>query len=138
MAKEKKDSDAAIVRRMGEPSWLILRALDPSQGIAGIQIIQRVEDVLQRANYPYQHLDPATLHYALKRMQDDGLVRCEGEQETDVPGPHGTHRRARRPVYVITGLGSSILQRRVALDAVLSHQALRPGLLAARPDGGRA
>jgi DNA-binding PadR family transcriptional regulator len=101
---------------MQEPSWLILSALDPIHALAGIEIIRKVEGFYQNAGYPHRHLDPSTLHYALRRMEEDGLVRCEGQQETEVPGPWGTTRLAPRAVYVITGLGSEALSRRAQLQ----------------------
>jgi hypothetical protein len=49
-------------------------------------------------------------------MEEDGLVRCEGRQEIEVPGPWGSKRREPRAVYVITGLGSHALSRRAQLQ----------------------
>src|SRR5215212_8406979 len=102
----------SIVRRMGQPSWLILAVLDPVRPLPGTEIIDRVEDLLARADYPMKTLDPSTLHYGLKRMIDDGLVAHQGRREVDVPGPHGTKRRALRDVYVITGTGHEVLDRK--------------------------
>lgn len=126
-----QDPMEAVFRRMGEPSWLILRVLNPADAIPGIEIIRRVEDLLETAEYPYKRLDPSTLHYALKRMAEDGLVRCEGQREVEVPGPRGTSRRESRPVYVITGLGAEALDRRRLLEAIVPRAALLarvPGL----------
>ena len=72
-----------IFRRMGEQSWWILRVLSPTEAIPGIEIIGRVQRLLTAADYPTKRLDPATLHYALKRMQDDGLIRYESEREVE-------------------------------------------------------
>ena len=121
-----KDPLEQTVRRMGDASWLILRVLHPHQGRHGIEIIRQAESLLEAADYPYKHFDPSTLHYALKRMQDDGLVACTGEQMVEVPGPHGTTRQDLRPVYVITGLGLRAIQHRQRLDAAVQRAAWTP------------
>lgn len=117
-----RDPLEAVFRRMGEPSWFILRALHPTEGRPGIDVIRRVERTLEAADYPYKTLDPSTLHYALKRMIEDGLVRMLGKEIVDVPGPRGSTRREERPVYVITGLGSAVLNRRRAYDALVAQE----------------
>lgn len=122
--RQDQDPMEAVFRRMGEPSWLILRVLNPADAIPGIKIIRRVEDLLEAAVYPYKRLDPSTLHYALKRMAEDGLVHCEGHRDVEVPGPRGTVRRESRPVYVITGLGAEALDRRRLLEAIVPRSAL--------------
>ena len=86
--------------------------LDPARPVPGTEIIDRVEEMLARANYPMKTLDPSTLHYALERMSKDGLVAHRGRREVDVPGPLGTKRRAPRDVYVITGLGQQVLEHK--------------------------
>ena len=106
------------MRRMGEPSWLILHVLDPSDAIPAIEIVRRVEGVLERAEYPHRHLDPSTTHYALRRMQSDGLIVCEGERLVEVPGPRGSSRLEMRPLYVISPLGTEALAARDRLDAL--------------------
>ena len=60
-------------------------------------------------------------------MDDDGLIRGEGDREVEVPGPRGTIRRAMRPVYVITGLGEVALARRRRLETLPTSAALGPG-----------
>lgn len=95
---------------MGAPSWLILYVLRKDEAIPGIEIIRRVEVLLHRVDSPHKRLDPSTLHYALRRMEDDGLVRLEGEREVEVPGPRGTTQRQPRSVYIITDLGQQILE----------------------------
>ena len=126
---DRKDQDPleAIFRRMGEPSWLILRVLSPVDAIPGIEIIRRVERLLEAADYPFKRLDPSTLHYALKRMEDDGLVRCQGQEEVDVPGPRGTTRRDARSVYLTTALGADAIDRKQILEALAQRAALTPG-----------
>lgn len=109
-----------IVPRMQDPSWLILRALHPTQARAGIEIIRRVEDFYRASGYPQRTLDPSTFHHGMKRMGDDGLVECVGKQEVDVPGPWKTTQRQMRSVFVITGLGMRALQLRARLEAVAS------------------
>ena len=121
-----QESLEPIVRRMGQPSWLILAVLDPAKPLPGTEIIDRVEDLLARADYPLQTLDPSTLHYALKRMMEDGLVAHQGRREVDVPGPHGSKRRAHRDVYVITGLGEQVLEHKRRLDSVANAAILAP------------
>lgn len=110
------------VRRMGEPSWLILHALIGSEPIPGIEIINRVEDILTEAGYPARRLDPSTLHYALKRMEDDGFVYCGTEREVDVPSAHGGTRRELRPVFSLTGLGARAIDHRRMLDLVMAQR----------------
>ena len=122
--KEEHDPLERAILRMQEPSWLILSALDATHAQAGIEIIRKVEGFYENAGYPHRRLDPSTLHYALRRMEQDGLVRCEGQQETDVPGPRGRTRREPRAVYVISGLGSQALIRRVQLETIRQKAAL--------------
>jgi DNA-binding PadR family transcriptional regulator len=119
-----------VIGRMQDASWLILSALDPARPLHGIEIIRRVEAVYAEAGYPQRHLDPSTLHYGLKRMIDDGLVRREGEREVDVPGPRGTTRREPRAVYTITGEGRRALALRDQLELARRRATLRVGLTA--------
>ena len=125
--RDDEDTLTRVFRRMGEPSWWILRVLSATEPIPGIEIIQRVHRLLATADYPMKRLDPATLHYALKRMDDDGLIRGEGDREVEVPGPRRTIRLAMRPVYVITGLGEVALARRRRLETLPTSAALGPG-----------
>lgn len=118
-----------VFRRMGEPSWLILGVLDPVAGRPGVEIIRQVEDLFNRVNYPTQHLDPSTLHYALKRMEEDGLVRCDGRRLVEVPGPHGTTRPEQRSIYVITPLGVAALECRHALNREVQQRSAGYGRL---------
>ena len=124
--KQGRDPLEPIVRRMGEQSWLILSVLEPVNPLPGIEILRRVERLLEVADYPTKTLDPSTLHYALKRMEDDGLVRNEGQREVEVPGPRGTKRREPRAVYTMTGLGAQVLERKRRLDAALAAGGLKP------------
>ncbi len=135
--KRERDPLEEGIRRMGEPSWLILRALYGSLGpIPGIEIIQRVEDYLVQADWPYKELEASTLHYALRRMEDDGFVRRQGERDVDVPGPRGSTRREKRVVYAITGLGSQAVTRRDVLDRVSKRPVVAPGFMALPLEGG--
>jgi DNA-binding PadR family transcriptional regulator len=127
LEKRQEDSLETIFRRMGEPSWLILQALDSSRALPGIEIIRRVERLLHDVDYPFTRLDPSTLHYALKRMEEDGLVKCEGRREVDVPGPRGTTRRETRSVYKIMGLGTQALSRRARLVEASHRLSLASG-----------
>ena len=104
-------------RSMGEPSWLVLQVLEPDDAIPAVEIIRRVERLLTAADYPRKHLDPSTLHYALRRMEDDGMINCEGRREVDVPSPRGGTRREIRPVYSITEVGVEMLRYKRKLDA---------------------
>jgi len=114
-----RDPLEGIVRKLGQPSWLILAALDPAHPLAGTQIIDRVETLLTRAEFPQRTLDPSTLHYALKRLGDDGLVKALGKREVDVPGPHGTTHRALRDVYVLSGEGLRARAAKARLDTIV-------------------
>ena len=118
---ERSDPLEPVFRRMGEPSWLILSVLEPVNAIPGIEIIRRVEDLYKASDYPTKRLDPSTLHYALKRMEEDGLVEQVGQREVDVPGPRGTSRRDVRTVYVMTGLGAQVLDRHRRLEAAAAR-----------------
>src|SRR5690242_2965918 len=113
MGRKGPDPLATIIRRMGEPSWLILRALSTTpDAVPGFEIIREVGRMLEAADYPYKSMDPSTLHYALKRLQQAGVVRCEGVAEVDVPTGHGSTKREPRPVYRITGVGERALATR--------------------------
>ena len=124
---ESDDALARTLKRMGEPSWLLLRVLDPSQPIPAIEMIRRVQVILTTADYPQKRLDPSTVHYALKRMEAAGLIQARGRQEVDVPGPRGGVRREERSVYVISGLGSRVLRSRDRLEAIGRNHVLAPG-----------
>jgi len=123
---------------MGEPSWLILAALGPAQPLPGVEILRRVEALLAEAAYPTTHLDPSTLHYALKRMEEDGLVHCPGTRDVTVPGPRGTTRREHRAVYVITGRGAQALEHHRRLSAAVERYARTPQGTVAPAGEGRA
>ncbi len=112
-----------ILRRMQQPSWLILSVLDPTIPLPGTQIIDRVEALYAKAGYPTRTLDPSTAHYAIRRLIEDGLVRSAGKREVDVPGPRGTTRRAEREVYLITGLGRQVLTYKQQLDEAAARLA---------------
>jgi hypothetical protein len=114
-----------IFKRMGEPSWWILSNLEPWHGLPAIEIIRRVESDLREAAAPNAKLEPATTHYALDRMESDGVVRCLGEREVDVPVGHGVSRRLKRPVWVITGKGATVLERRRQVANVFAQRRLR-------------
>jgi len=120
---------------MQDASWLILSALDPVHPLPGIDIIRRVEAIYADAGYPQRHLDASTLHYAFKRMADDGLVRREGEREVDVPGPRATTRREPRAVFVITGEGQRALALRDQLEAARRRAAFGLGCKPSRSVG---
>lgn len=129
MTENRALSDS-VFRRMGEPSWLILSVLEPSNAIPGVEIIQRVEEMYAKAKYPTRHLDPSTLHYALKRMGEDGLVRYEGRREVEVPGPHGSTHPEQRSVYVITAEGAAVLTRKRALEREVQRRSVALGRVA--------
>ncbi len=140
--EEKRQHVSSSTRRMSEQSWLILNALSSSlEPLPGIDIIRRVESYMTGASGVSETLDPSTLHYSLERMEDDGLVRCDGEREVSVPGPRGTMRHAMRAVYVITGLGSMALAQHDALyEAARRSRVVAPGFFPGapvlRPAGG--
>jgi len=135
----KKTSDPLerAIERMGEPSWFILGVLGhQADPIPGLRIIQQVNTLLQEADYPHKDLGPNTLHYALRRMEEDGLVRCAGRANVDVPGSWGSTRTEPRPIYVITGQGRAALERRRALDHALERRRLAPALGRPALEGG--
>jgi hypothetical protein len=112
------------IRRLGEASWLILRALGTAQqAIPGIEVIRRVEGILQAANYPYQTIDGSTTHYALRRLMEIGLVKDEGQMKVEIPIGHGFTRYEVRTVYSITPLGLEALKSRDRLAAAEQQRA---------------
>jgi DNA-binding PadR family transcriptional regulator len=132
-----RDPLTQAIRRMGEPSWLVLEVLTAGQAIPGIEILRRANELLQTSNYPATRLDPSTLHYALQRMQEDGLVQQRGEREVQVPGPRGSTRAELRPVYAIAALGEQALSRRHALQAATQRYRTTQGVPLV-PEPGRA
>lgn len=113
-----------IFKRMGEPSWWILSSLEPRHGVPAIEIIRRVAESLSQAGAPNSKLEAATTHYALDRMEGDGLVSCLGEREVDVPVGHGVSRRQTRPVWVITGKGATVLARQRQIASAFAQPRL--------------
>lgn len=121
------DPVARAIERMGEPSWLILNVLGHQTDlIPGLRIIQEVNALLQEADYPHKDLGANTLHYALRRMEEDGLVRCAGQANVEVPGSWGSTRTELRPVYAITGQGRATLEHRRALDRTMERRRHAP------------
>jgi DNA-binding PadR family transcriptional regulator len=125
--KRHLDPLARAIERMGEPSWFILNVLShQAEPIPGLRIIQHVNTLLQEADYPHKDLGANTLHYALRRMEEDGIVSCTGHANVEVPGPWGTTRTESRPVYAITAAGRAVLARRYALDQAVARRRLSP------------
>ncbi len=122
----RNDPLGSIIRRMNTPSWLLLAALDPVTPLPATQLLDRMEQRLAQAGLPDEPIDPSTVHHALKRMIDDGLVRHLGKCEVDVPGPYGTTHRGTRDVYVITGTGQLALSRKQQLDRAVHGPAFAP------------
>ena len=102
-----------IASRMGTPSEVILRVLVAAGGEAlpGFEITRRVTALLDATGLPRRSLDASTLHYALLRMMQDGLVVSLGEREVEVPAPHGKTYRQNREVYAVGGLRAGALVR---------------------------
>jgi DNA-binding PadR family transcriptional regulator len=127
-AEEGAESQMArTFRRMGEQAWQILYALHAvflrlGAAVPGFLILEEVEQGYAESDYPVRRLDPSTLHYALERMEEDGLIKTEAEQAVDVPGPHGSTVRRLRPVYSLTGLGAEALSRRAAYERLRARQ----------------
>jgi hypothetical protein len=121
VTRNQPDDLGQIVRRMGQPSWLILGVLESHRGLAGIQIIDRVEAVLADAAFPHRTLDPSTLHLSLKRMITDGLVRSDGRRTVDVPTAFGRTHPAEREVFVITSKGMHALDHYEQLQKALAR-----------------
>src|SRR5947209_7297603 len=71
-----------VFRSMGEPSWWVLSALAANpEGLAPFQIVRHVQHVLRTADHPIKRLDPGTLHYALPRLEELGVIEAAGERE---------------------------------------------------------
>jgi hypothetical protein len=101
-----------------------------SDGLAPIQIFRQVERALRSADSPITRLDPGTLHYAIPRMEELGVIAPAGEREVEVPVGHGAVRKEKRLVWVITGLGEVALARRARVQRALGRPRLRPGMSA--------
>jgi DNA-binding PadR family transcriptional regulator len=120
-AKRTPLSMEEATRRMGEPSWLMLGVIcqKPGEAIPSIEVIRRVEKVYQISDYPVKKIDPSTVHYAMKRMLNDGVLNSEQVDKIEIPGPHGSKHWENRPLYAVTPLGSEMWQRRTALITAL-------------------
>ncbi|GEM_PF-6925338 len=110
-----------LYKRMGEPSWLILRALQRA-GRGTRQVITGEVKALQWAGgAPDQALDPSTLHYALQRMVSDGILAEAGSADTglSVAEPTAVYHagRAAPPEFMLTALGLELLERRQTMIA---------------------
>jgi DNA-binding PadR family transcriptional regulator len=129
MAKSQQDDALdTVIGRMGEISWLFLYVLHPTEGKPAIRILLDAEDLLKEAHRE-REIDPSTLHYALKRMEQDGLVQQAGQEQVTVPGGRGGSRREMRTVYVITQLGQEALRRHALLNrAALSRNPILSSL----------
>jgi hypothetical protein len=115
--------------RMGEPSWLVLRALQLLGGGTRVEVTRQVAALQLALGAGERELDPSTLHYALKRMLAEGLI-AEGRRLTEgelsgrvVAEPAAVYRTGRtRPTYVLTALGIQLLQsrqRRIAVEVLM-------------------
>jgi len=119
-----------VFRSMGEPSWWLLTALsNHPEGLAPFQMIHQVQDWLKQSNYPVQRLDPGTVHYAIPRMEELGVIEFAGEQEVDVPVGRGATKPDKRPVWKLSALGEVALAHRARFEQVAQPR-LRPGLVA--------
>jgi len=118
-----------VFKSMGEPSWWVLSALAANpEGLAPFQIVRHVQQVLRTADYPIKRLDPGTLHYALSRLEELGVIESAGERDLNVPIGHGAMRTEKRPVWAITALGGLALARRARMQRALARPILRPGM----------
>lgn len=116
-------------RSMGEPSWWVLMTLATnSEGLAPFQIIRHVQQALGQTRSPITRLDPGTLHYALRRMEELGVIEAAGERVVEVPVGHGATKLEARPVWAITALGELALKRREQMQRALGRPLLRPGM----------
>jgi len=114
---------------MGDPSWWVLAALSHHpDGLAPFQIIHSVQTWLKESDYPVKRLDPGTLHYAIPRMEELGVVEFAGQREVDVPVGHGATKREKRPVWKIAALGEVALARRARFEQIAQLR-VRPGLV---------
>lgn len=99
-------------RRLADPSWLMLGVLMDGQAVPGFTIIHRVEQLYIESNYPIKTIDPSTVHYAIKRMMEIGVISSPGIEIVNVRGPHGSTRQEPRSLYQITDLGREAMMRR--------------------------
>lgn len=111
-----------LYRKMGEPSWLILRAVAGLAAGSRGEIAQQAQTLLATGGSSGR-LDPSTLHYALQRMLADGLLAVAGEGGHRVGEPAATYTAGAAPGrgghYRITPLGEELLalrRRRIAVE----------------------
>ena len=123
-----RDADPldSAIGRMGEVSWLFLRVLHPTEAKPAIRILMEAEQLLADAGRG-REIDPSTLHYALKRMEQDGLVRQDGRQQVPVPGGRGGFRSEERTVFVITQQVQEALARHDRLHEIAKRRYALPG-----------
>ncbi|MSQ10041.1 MAG: hypothetical protein EXR52_03440 [Dehalococcoidia bacterium] len=123
------DRTEQLYAKMGEPSWLVLRALQLLHSPTRVALSRQIATT-QTAVDPSEGkaIDPSTLHYALKRMIADGIV-----EELAAPGTHkpatmvaeatvSYRTRGYRPTYGLTLLGRQLLQlrqRRISLEVLM-------------------
>ncbi|GEM_PF-5757990 len=120
-AEEQPNPIESATRRMADPSWFMLTALIDGSILPSIGIASKVEDMYARADYPIREILPATVHYALERLQKMDLIETRGNETVDVPGPHGSILRQPRDLYQITDLGRQVMVHRVRLFNVISQ-----------------
>ena len=111
-----------LYRKMGEPSWLILRAVADLADSSRSDIARQVQRLLTSGGGG-SRLDPSTLHYALQRMLGDGLIAEAGAAGHSVGEPAATYTAGAGPGrgagYRITPLGEELLalrRRRIAVE----------------------
>lgn len=110
----------AAIRRMGEPSWLILHTLSVTTPMPRYEIFKRIMQLYKEAKYPSDvTVDPSTLTYGLRRLIKDNLVGIFDFSKVKVPGPHGSSRWEIQPRYVRTELGTEAVQTRDRLYTIL-------------------
>lgn len=130
-SRDLMDSPADLDRlyaRMGEPSWLILNALQALRTASRVMLTRQVAAVQASRSVGATPLDPSTLHYALKRMLSDGILEEVAEEEITAQGQRIAEARvayrtkSHRPHYGLTPLGQQLLaarRQRIAVEVLM-------------------
>jgi len=136
-------------RKMGEPSWLILRAIQQLGRASRSAITKQVRASLAVAGAQTSNLDPSTLHYALQRMEADGIIATLGEESAPlvhgVAEPAVAYHTGKRPApsFALTPVGTMLLamrQRRIAVEVIMDApiiQRPKPTVLGIAASGHR-
>ncbi len=123
------DRTEQLYAKMGEPSWLVLRALQLMNRATRVALSRQIATAQTSADTTEgKAIDPSTLHYALKRMIADGIVEelsALGTPESGTMVAEATvsyRTRGYRPTYALTLLGRQLLhlrQRRISWEVLM-------------------